>query len=234
MKYEASVLRPDGTQEWTTLAWDRCVAVGYAGRNQESVRAHVDELVKLGVSRPYAIPAMYWIEPEKIMSQTKLVVVGGETSGEVEVFLARDEGGDLFFTLASDHTDRGLETVSVSKAKQICSKIIAPCFWKVADVREHWDAIELSSEIPDDRGGYRVYQKGTLGDLLPPERLWELALEDLPTAGRPGQRISLFSGTLAAHGGIAYAGEFRMTLSDPVLKRCIKFGYTVEQLPDRN
>ena len=234
MKYEASVLRADGTQERTTLVWDRCVAVGYAGRDQGSVRAHVDELVKLGVSRPYAIPAMYWIEPEKIFSQTKLVVVGGETSGEVEVFLARDGRGDLYVTLASDHTDRGLEKVSVSKAKQICSKIVAPCFWKVADVREHWDKIELASEIPDNKGGYRIYQKGTLGDLLPPERLWELALEDLPSAGKAGQMISLFSGTLAAHGGIVYASEFRMMLSDPVLKRCIKFGYTVEQLPDRN
>ena len=234
MKYEASVLRADGTQERTTLVWDCCVAVGYAGRDQGSVRAHVDELVKLGVSRPYAIPAMYWIEPEKIFSQTKLVVVGGETSGEVEVFLARDGRGDLYVTLASDHTDRGLEKVSVSKAKQICSKIVAPCFWKVADVREHWDKIELASEIPDNKGGYRIYQKGTLGDLLPPERLWELALEDLPSAGKAGQMISLFSGTLAAHGGIVYAPEFRMMLSDPVLKRCVKFGYTVEQLPDRN
>lgn len=234
MKYEASVLRPDGTQERTMLIWDCCVAVGYAGRNQEGVRAHVDELVKLGVSRPYAIPAMYWIDPERVCSRTRLAVVGGETSGEVEVFLARDEPGDLYVTLASDHTDRGLEKVSVSKAKQICGKIVAPCFWKVADVREHWDDIELSSEISDDSSGYRVYQKGTLGDLLAPERLWELALEDLLPAGRPGQAISLFSGTLAAHGGIVFAPEFRMTLFDPVLERRIKFGYTIEQLPDRN
>lgn len=234
MRYEAAVLRPDGTQEHTALLWDRCVAVGYAGRNQESVKAHVDELVKLGVSRPYAIPAMYWIEPERVASQTQLFVVGGETSGEVEFFLARDARGDLYMTLASDHTDRGLEKVSVSKAKQVCSKILAPCFWKVSDIREHWDKIEILSEIPDEKGGYRVYQKGTLGDLLIPERLWELALADLPSVGKSGQVISLFSGTLAAHGGIVYANEFRMTLSDPVLKRCIKFGYTITQLPDRN
>ena len=116
MRYEATVLRPDGRAESVTLAWDLCVAVGYAGRDQKAVRDHIDELVKLGVPAPYAIPAMYWIEPGKIFSLNRLFVIGGATSGEVEFFLARDEGGDLFMTLASDHTDRALETVSVSKA----------------------------------------------------------------------------------------------------------------------
>ncbi len=231
MRYEATVSRPDGNLERTVLVWDHCVAVGYAGRNQDAVRAHVDELVKLGVPVPYAIPAMYWIEPEKILSQRNLTVIGDKTSGEVEFFMARDSVGDLYMTLASDHTDRGLETVSVSKAKQICSKVLAPSFWKVADVREHWDRIELMSEIPDGNKGYRVYQKGTLGDLLIPERLEELAVQDVPAGGG---RVALFSGTLAAIGGIVYADEFRMTLFDPVLNRSMKFGYKIFQLPDRN
>ena len=229
MKYEATVLRPDGRAESVTLAWDLCVAVGYAGRNQKAVKDHIEELVKLGVPAPYAVPAMYWIEPEKIFSLEQLYVIGDATSGEVEFFMARGDSGDLFMTLASDHTDRALETVSVSKAKQICSKILAPVFWRVSDIREHWDKIELSSEIPDGKE-YRVYQKGTLGDLLPPERLEELARGDAPL---PGQ-VALFSGTLPALGGIVYADAFRMTLSDPVLDRAIRFGYTVSVLPDRS
>jgi hypothetical protein len=229
MKYEATVLRSDGRVERTLLTWDLCVAVGYAGRNQKAVKAHIEELAKVGVPAPYAVPAMYWIEPERVFPLRRLSVVGEATSGEVEFFMARDEGGDLFMTLASDHTDRALETVSVSKAKQACGKIAAPVFWKVSDIREHWDDIEISSEIPEGQG-YRVYQKGTLGDLLPPERLEELAREDAPLAGK----ISLFSGTLAADGGIVHAGEFRMTLSDPVLNRSIKFGYEVVVLPDRS
>jgi hypothetical protein len=184
---------------------------------------------------------MYWIEPERVFSLRHLSVVGEATSGGVEFFMARDEGGDLFVTLASDHTDRALETVSVSKAKQVCGKIVAPVFWKVSDIREHWDKIEISSEIPGkipDGQGYRVYQKGTLGDLPLPERLEELAREDAPFTGK----ISLFSGTLEAIGGsvteivhtIAHAGEFRMSLFDPALNRAIKFGYTVTVLPDRS
>jgi hypothetical protein len=171
---------------------------------------------------------MYWIEPERVFSSERLSVVGDATSGEAEFFLARGEGGDLFMTLAGGHTDRALETVSVSKAKQVCSKIVAPVFWKVSDIREHWDKIEISSEIPEERGYSRVCQKGTLGDLLPPERLEELAREDAPLPGK----IALFSGTLPA-AGIVRAGEFRMSLSDPVLNRSIKFAYTVSVLPDR-
>ena len=229
MKYEAAVLRSDGRAERVLLTWDLCVAVGYAGRNRKAVKDHVEELAKAGLPAPYAVPAMYWIEPERVFSLKKLSVVGEATSGEVEFFMARDEGGDLFMTLASDHTDRALETVSVSKAKQACGKIVAPVFWKVSDIREHWDEIEISSEIPEKQG-VRVYQKGTLGDLLPPERLEELAREDAPLPGK----ISLFSGTLATVGGIVHAGEFRMTLSDPALNRSIRFAYTVAVLPDRS
>jgi hypothetical protein len=229
MKYEATVLRPDGRAERTVLTWDLCVAVGYAGRDQRAVGEHVDELVKLGVPRPYAVPAMYWIDPERIASRERLWVVGESTSGEVEFFWARDEGGDPYVTLASDHTDRALETVSVSKAKQACGKILAPVFWKASDVREHWDRIGITSEISED-GGHRVYQKGTLGDLLPPERLEELAREDAPAPGK----VAFFSGTLAASGGIVCANAFRMTLHDPVLNRAIRFGYAISALPDRN
>jgi hypothetical protein len=234
MRYEATVLRADGRVERVFLTWDLCVAVGCAGRDRKTVKEHIEKLVKAGVPAPYAVPAMYWIEPERVFSLKRLSVVGEATSGEVEFFMARDEGGDLFMTLASDHTDRALETVSVSKAKQACGKIVAPVFWKVSDVREHWDKIEISSEIPEGRG-FRVCQKGTLGDLLPPERLEELAREDAPTAGGPAPgKISLFSGTLAAAGGVVHAGEFRMSLFDPVLNRAIKFAYTVAVLPDRS
>ncbi|MDR2523498.1 MAG: DUF2848 domain-containing protein [Synergistaceae bacterium] len=229
MKYEAVVSRSDGHVGRVMLTWDLCAAVGYAGRDQKAVRGHIEELVKLGVSTPYAVPAMYWIDPERVSSRERLFVIGDATSGEAEFFLARDEDEDLFVTLASDHTDRALETVSVSKAKQACDKVLAPVFWKVSDVREHWDRIELSSEITDSKGR-RVYQKGTLGDFLPPERLEELAREDAPFPGK----ISLFSGTLAAVGGIACADSFGMALSDPVLNRVIRFGYSVTVLPDRS
>ncbi|MDR1731436.1 MAG: DUF2848 domain-containing protein [Synergistaceae bacterium] len=229
MKHEATVLRPDGKAERRLLTWDLCVAIDYAGCDQKAVRAHVDERVKPGFPRPHSIPALYWIDPNRVSSREHLWVTGESTSGEAEVFLARDEGGDQYVTLAGGHTDRALEKFSVSKAKQICDRILAPVFWKVSDLREHWNRVEISSEIPQE-DGYRTYQKGTLGDLLPPERLEELAREDAPAPGK----VALFSGAPATLEGVVFAGAFRLTLSDPVLNRAIRFGYRISVLPDRH
>ncbi|NLK20152.1 MAG: DUF2848 family protein [Synergistaceae bacterium] len=188
--------------------------------------AHVEELRKIGVPAPERVPSMYWVEPDRVKSDSLLWVVGESSSGEGEVFLARDEKGNQCVTVASDHTDRALETVSVAKAKQICSKIVAPVFWRVDEIREHWDSIELKTWADG-----KLYQEGTLGRMLPPEKLFELAREDSPAPGR----ISLFSGTLAVLGeGIVYASDWALSLRDPVLGREIRHEYTVRILPDRN
>ncbi|MGI6784783.1 MAG: DUF2848 family protein [Aminivibrio sp.] len=226
MKLKSALWRKDGVFEEICLSWDACVAAGYTGRDQAGVMAHVEELRKIGVPAPERVPSMYWVEPDRVKSASLLWVVGESSSGEGEVFLARDEKGNLCVTVASDHTDRALETVSVAKAKQICSKIVAPVFWRVDEIREHWDSIELKTWADG-----KLYQEGTLGRMLPPEKLFELAREDSPAPGR----ISLFSGTLAVLGeGIVYASDWALSLRDPVLGREIRHEYTVRILPDRN
>ncbi len=226
MIFKSALLRKDGVFEEVFLSWDVCVAAGYTGRDQKGVMAHVEELRKIGVPAPERVPSMYWVEPDRVKSSSLLWVVGEACSGEGEVFMARDEKGNLCVTVASDHTDRALETVSVAKAKQICSKIVAPIFWRVDEIRAHWDSIELRTWVDGE-----LYQEGTLGQMLPPEKLFELAKEDAPAEGR----ISLFSGTLAVLGeGIVYGTDWAMSLKDPVLGREIRHEYTVRILPDRN
>ncbi len=227
MRMEKVVLHKNGGSEGVALAWDACVAAGYTGRDQEGVRAHVEELRKIGVPAPEKVPSMYWVEPERVSSSNVLWVVGESTSGEGEVFLARSEEGNLYVTVASDHTDRALETVSVAKAKQICSKIVGSVFWKVSEVRDHWDSLELRTWVDG-----KLYQEGTLGKMLPPEKLFELAREDAPL---PGCRLSLFSGTLPVLGeGLVYGKAYVLSLKDPVLGREIRHEYEVRVLPDRN
>lgn len=143
MELKVRAVRADGTAEQVTLCFESCVAIGYAGRNQESVRRHVEELERLGVPRPSSIPSMYWVSPEQVMCAERIQVVGNETSAEVEFFMAPDAEGKLYLTVVSDHSDRRLESVSVSKAKQICPKIIGSEFWALDDVREHWDDLRL-------------------------------------------------------------------------------------------
>lgn len=226
MHMKTALWRKDGVFEEIRLSWDACVAAGYTGRDQAGVMAHVEELRKIGVPAPERVPSMYWVEPGRVSCASVLWVVGESSSGEGEVFMARDEKGNLCVTVASDHTDRALETVSVAKAKQICSKIVAPVFWRVDEIRGHWDSIELRTWADG-----KLYQEGTLGKMLPPEKLFELAQEDSPVQGR----ISLFSGTLAVLGeGIVYASDWILSLKDPVLGREIRHQYKVQVLPDRN
>ena len=233
MKFDAIVARADGRAEKIVCAWQYCVAIGYAGRDQESVIAHVEELKAIGVPAPEVVPSMYWVDPTRVSADTELSVIGGGCSGEVEFFVAFGPDGKMYFTIASDHSDRLLETASVSKAKQGCSKIIGNIFWDFDDVQDHWDDILLRSWVTEPGGTERLYQNGTLGKLLVPAELRALAEKDLKGLFGGGS-FSYFSGTIPLVSPIAYKGSFRMELSDPVLKRAIQHTYSVIELPDRN
>jgi hypothetical protein len=232
MRLRAFCIDSKGYHKEIELSWASCVAAGYTGRNQINVRAHIEELKKIGVPVPETIPAMYWFEPDRITTGNEISVIGEKTSGEVEFFLASDECGDLYMTVASDHTDRQLETVSVSKAKQACSKIIAPVFWQFSEIRSHWDKIQLKAEISTDGENFITYQEGVLGQILQPEYLMELARKDAPVADAP---IAILSGTLPILvKDIMYGCAYRLVMEDPVLSRIIRKDYSVRVLPDRN
>lgn len=228
--YPAQAISLEGKQTAVTLTMDCCVAAGYTGRNQDNVKAHIDELQKLGVQTPYATPAFYWISPNRLTSQSNIVVVGEQSSPEVEFFIAYDQSGDLYMTVASDHTDRELEAVSVGKAKQICDKVLGDVFWGVRDIEAHWDQITLDS-IVLHHNDWLHYQSGTLADILPLEQLLSLAQNDDCSGDRP----CLLSGTIPIKGGeTLYTSCCKITMTDPVLKRSITKQYTITTLPDRS
>jgi hypothetical protein len=220
----------DGSMESALLVMDCCLAAGYTGRDQASVLEHINELKKLGVSPPYAIPACYWISPSRLTQDAVVYVVGQGTSPEVEFFLAPDEEGNLYCTVASDHTDRELEAVSVSKSKQVCDKVLGDHFWRVADVAAHWDQIQLRSRVfLSER--WIDYQAGTLGDLLPYQDLISLAKTDSNGANACG----ILSGTLPIVGGdTRYPEACEIAMTDPVHGRSITKKYAIESLPDRS
>ena len=47
--------------------------------------------------------------------------------------------GRIFVGTGSDHTDRKVESYSVTVSKQMCDKPIAPVLWDLDDVIGHWD-----------------------------------------------------------------------------------------------
>jgi hypothetical protein len=228
--YSATIARKNREVETRILVIDSCVAAGYTGRNQALVDAHINELKAMGVATPYDIPALYWISPARLTHHPQLLVVGEQTSPEVEFFLATDVDKTRYVTVASDHTDRELEAVSVGKSKQICDKILGDVFWMVDDITDHWDSIELSSRTMKDNQ-WVTYQKGTLGSILDIRALMNKIEADSFAGAFP----AFLSGTLPIIGGEAiYTSACEISMTDPILKRSITKSYQITVLPDRS
>jgi len=201
------------------------VIAGWAGRDSEAVLHHIRELEALGVPAPGAVPLFYRVATNQLSQQSQLEVVGNETSGEAEPFVFSHHG-ELWVSLASDHTDRHLETFSVALSKQACIKPVGRSAWRMRDVAEHWDALQLTSWIKE-QGEWVIYQQGTLASLLTPQDLLARYLNN----GSAEEGLAISCGTLGAIGGIRPASAFRMALHDPVLNRTLEHSYCTGALP---
>ena len=139
------------TPEGQTLApiFDTLIVAGWAGRDHAAIEHHIEELAALGIPRPSAVPLYYRIASNQLSQSSTLQVLGPDSSGEAEVFVFSHEG-EMFVSLASDHTDRKLEAYSVAFSKQACIKPVATQAWRFADVAGHWDELVVRSWIVED------------------------------------------------------------------------------------
>ena len=208
-----------------TLPIDQAVIAGWTGRDPVARDKHIAELEAIGIARPATTPIYYRVAARRLTTADSIEVSGGDSSGEVEFVLIGWQGR-IFVGAGSDHTDRKVETYSVTVSKQMCDKVMAPVLWEIEDVSDHWDQLILRSHAWI--GGARVlYQEGTLDAMLP--------VKDLIARGFGGKGLPdgcvMFGGTFAAKGGIRPASRFEFELEDPVLKRSIRHGYDVIELP---
>jgi hypothetical protein len=208
-----------------TLPIDQAVIAGWTGRDPVARDKHIAELEAIGIARPATTPIYYRVAARRLTTADSIEVSGGDSSGEVEFVLIGWQGR-IFVGAGSDHTDRKVETYSVTVSKQMCDKVMAPLLWEIEDVADHWDQLILRSHAWI--GGARVlYQEGTLDAMLP--------VKDLIARGFGGKGLpdgcAMFGGTFAARGGIRPASRFEFELEDPVLKRSIRHGYDVIELP---
>ncbi len=206
----------------------KAVVGGWTARDKEGLRHHIEELVKIGVPRPEKTPLFYRISARRLTTDNAIEVLGDGSSGEVEWVMLK-YGGRLWVGAGSDHTDRKIETQGISIAKQICDKPIAPRFWPYDDIADHWEQIELSSEIVI-KGARQLYQKGLVASLLAPHTLLSLYRQD---EGEMIDGTLLFGGTMVAIGGVRPADSFIFTMQDPVLGRKITHAYEIRVLPNR-
>jgi len=196
------------------------VLAGYTGRDQEAVRRHIDELAAHGVPGPERVPAFYRVTPALVVATDSIDVLGSETSGEVEFILLR-AGGELWVGLGSDHTDRALERESVTHAKQLCPKVVAPGLWRYADVAPHWDRLVLRSFAGPDR---RMYQEGPVTAMLDPEDILTRVAER-SGGDRDGRLV--FSGTLALADELSFDERFAAELHDEHTGRRLSLEYAI-------
>lgn len=201
------------------------IIAGWAGRDQHSIEHHIEELAALGIPRPSTTPLYYRVAAQTLTQASTLVVLGPDSSGEVEpVVVAMADG--LWIGLGSDHTDRKAEASGIALSKQLCGKPVGATLWAYADVEAHWDQLVLRSWATID--GQRVlYQESPVSSLRTPRDLIRRHTgADVLPAG-----TLMFCGTPGAIGGIRPGSRFEMEFSDPVLKRSLVHAYDIEALP---
>lgn len=204
------------------------VVAGWTGRDRAAMEHHVQELEALGVKRPSSMPVYYRAAASCLTQDREVQVLGPNTSGEAEPVLFSMRDG-LWLGVGSDHTDRKLETQSIAVSKQICPKVVGGSLWDCREVAPHWEQLIVRSYITEPGASRRVlYQEGTLAQMLPPEKLisGHAGVNALPVG------TVMFCGTFPAKGGIRPAICFEMEIDDPVLKRRLQHGYSIEVLPE--
>ncbi|MES2599585.1 MAG: DUF2848 domain-containing protein [Pseudomonadota bacterium] len=201
------------------------IIAGWAGRDAAAIEHHIEELAAIGVPRPSTTPLYYRVAAQTLSQSNELVVLGPDSSGEVEpVVVALADG--LWIGIGSDHTDRKAEASGIALSKQLCGKPVGTQLWSYADIEGHWDQLTLRSWATID--GERVlYQDSPVSTLRTPR---DLIRKHTGADALPAGTL-MFCGTPGAIGGIRPATRFEMELRDPVLNRSLTHSYDIPVLP---
>lgn len=206
---------------------ENLIIAGYTAKDQKSLRAHIKELEEIGVPAPPTVPMIYQVSPELLSVEDTVSTVRNDASGEAE-FVLVNIGDDWYVGIGSDHTDRVLEATSIQKSKQVCLKPISNELWRLEDIKDVWDKIEIKSWYYVD-GEKQLYQTGSLGDFLTPEELLKI-IED---RGYSTSNAAIFCGTPPIISNkFIYGEEFQAELYDPINNKKINFSYKIKILKD--
>lgn len=214
------------SQETTQVDIRELVIAGWAGRVQSAIDEHIEELKEIGVTPPSTTPLFYRVAANQLTTAPEIQVLGGASSGEVEVVLIGTHQGTLV-GIGSDHTDREAEAWSVAHSKQVCAKPVSVQVWWLDSVIDHWDELQMASYAIID-GEEVLYQEGPVTGLLHPvDLLRRFGLDNTELA--PGQ--AMLCGTLPVIGELRPAQAFRVVLKDPMTGRELQHRYNIHTLP---
>ena len=205
---------------------ERLLNLGYTGRDEAAVRAHIDELADEGISGPNEVPTLYPKPNHLVSTGGTFEVMSNRTSGEAE-FVLLSEADRTYVGVGSDHTDREIESESISLAKAVCPNVMGDSVWQLSTVEDHWDELELRSWVTND--GDRVrYQEATVAEIRSPEDLLDIAADRMTA---PLEGTAVFGGSVATETDGFVCGErFEVELHDPILDRTLYSEYDVEPI----
>jgi hypothetical protein len=203
----------------------RQVNTGRTSRDQSDVLKHVEELKKKGITLSGVDVAYHTKLSDRVTTEHEIEILRPDvtSSGEVEPAFLTAQDGQIYVTVGSDHSDRNLQTFSSQLAKQVYDNVLSPVVWRYEDVIGHWDDIILESYIMEN-GEEKLYQKGTLVEMLRPEVFLAGTKERMADGDLRGSVI--LGGTFPTlTGELNYSFYFRMVMTDPVLNRKIDHTY---------
>jgi len=207
----------------------RVLLGGYTARDEAAVRRYIAKLEEEGIAPPDEVPTFFAVGAELVTTATAIDVAGAETCGEVEFVLFIADDGDIYVGAGSDHTDRGLEQVSIPAAKQACPKPVSQRVWRYSDVRPHWDDLIMRSFTPRD--SHDAYQEAGVGTLIDPDGLIALV-----RSGFPGDLAGtvLFGGSVSSvGGGFTFSNSFRAEIHDPVTNDTLVAQYEIANVLEK-
>ena len=219
MTPNTTTLTVAGTGEVLTLTNPQLVVAGYTARDQEAVRAHVEELAAIGVEPPPHVPMYYPLGASLLTTSDAITVGGDRTSGEVEPIVVWCNGR-RYLGVGSDHTDRHIETESVADSKAAAPKPIGTTVVPLDDAIKVWDEIRIVCRVDGE-----AYQEGTLASMLLPDQI----LAGLAELGaEPTGDAIMFCGTVPLlDGAFVYGDAWEMELQLPG-NESIQLVYTVD------
>jgi hypothetical protein len=232
LRFACETVSADGARsiELRSIEPTALVVAGWTGRDVAAIEHHIQELAAIGVPRPSSVPLYYRVASQLLTQSSAIEALGDQSSGEAEPAFFFSQG-EWWLSVASDHTDRQVESYSVAVSKQMCAKPVAQVAWRWRDVQAHQDEIELHSRIFED-GRWVDYQRGTLASIRP-----LAALRDgMPGTSAAPEGLFMTCGTLGAlpnakGEGIRPAAQMEIELHDPRLQRRIVHRYAVNALP---
>lgn len=232
LRFACETVSADGARsiELRSIDPTALVVAGWTGRDTAAIEHHIEELAALGVPRPSSVPLYYRVAAQLLTQSPAIEALGDQSSGEAEPVFFFSQG-EWWLSVASDHTDRHVESYSVAVSKQMCAKPVAEVAWRWRDLQAHQDEIELHSRIFED-GRWVDYQRGTLASIRP-----LAALRDgMPGAAAAPEGLFMTCGTLGAlpnakGEGIRPAAQMEIELHDARLQRRIVHRYAVNALP---